>query len=57
MNFVKNLMKDSLKEVDKNAFRLSSNRVALTKGLCITCDRKAHCIWAQNQKIYCQHFE
>ncbi len=54
---MKNLMEDTLNEVGQKAFRASSNKVTLTKGLCITCDNHAHCQWRQNDKIYCQLFE
>lgn len=57
MNLVKNLMEDTLDKVDKNAIRLSLNKVVLSTGLCITCDNNAHCLWRQNDKVYCQHFE
>lgn len=57
MNLVKNLMEDTLEKVGRKAIIPSSNKVALTKGLCVTCDNNAHCLWHQNDKIYCQHFE
>ncbi len=57
MNLVKNLMMDTLVKVEKKASRPSSNKVKLTKGLCISCENNSHCLWRQNDKIYCQHFE
>jgi hypothetical protein len=29
----------------------------LTDGLCVVCDNKPHCVWVENNKIYCQHYE
>lgn len=50
-------MEDTLEKVDREAFIPSSNKAVLTNGLCVTCENNAQCLWRQNAKIYCQHFE
>ena len=27
----------------------------LTKGLCVVCENRPHCVWVENNKIYCHH--
>ena len=29
----------------------------LADGLCVICENKNHCVWAENKKIYCEHYE
>ncbi|WP_367768385.1 hypothetical protein AB3G33_08925 [Flavobacterium sp. WC2421] len=27
------------------------------RGLCINCDKKAHCAWQGNNKVFCEHYK
>ena len=31
--------------------------VHFTDGLCIICENKGHCVWVENKKIHCEHYE
>lgn len=26
-------------------------------GLCLQCENLPHCVWSENDKIYCEHYE
>lgn len=27
------------------------------EGLCVICENRNHCVWVENKKIYCEHYE
>lgn len=29
----------------------------VAEGTCITCENKSHCVWLENKKIYCEHYQ
>ncbi|MDT0686023.1 hypothetical protein [Autumnicola psychrophila] len=29
----------------------------MLKGLCFNCDNRRSCVWKENRKLYCEHFE
>lgn len=31
--------------------------IHLTDGLCGVCDNRGHCVWVENEKLYCEHYE
>ena len=36
---------------------LSIQETLIAEGLCVACENRPHCIWVENTKIYCEHYE
>ena len=57
MNLIKNvLIKDFAPSVDQFFTRTQKNG-KIAQGLCITCSNRPHCVWLENNKLLCEHFE
>lgn len=57
MNFIKDLALETLPHVVDKTYRPSSGRKMMAEGLCLTCDNRRHCVWQENKKQFCEHFE
>ena len=55
MMLMKNYSPDT-GEDSKNelSFRIPNE---MLKSLCFNCDNRPHCVWKDERKIYCRHFE
>lgn len=56
MNLIKNLMTTQLPLVEK-PLKTSQRFQVAEMGLCVTCSNKPHCVWLENNKQVCEHFE
>ncbi len=56
MNLIKNLMTAELPVVVKT-LKSGQSFHKPEMGLCVTCSNKPHCVWLENNKQLCEHFE
>lgn len=57
MNLIKNvLIKDFAPKTDQS-FTLKPEKLKIAQGLCITCSNRPHCVWLENNKLMCEHFD
>lgn len=57
MNLIKNMAVGNLSEIVEKTFMPFNKSKKVATGLCLTCDNRPHCIWQENRKQFCEHFE
>lgn len=57
MNFIKDIAFNTLPQIVEKTFMPASNKIRVAQGLCFTCDNRRHCVWQENRKQFCEHFE
>lgn len=55
MNLLKTLIDDPKMKIQEAA--LFSRKPKIFSGLCFNCDNRGHCVWQENKKLKCEHFE
>lgn len=50
------MMKDPPLKEEKSFIASQKTRV-VAEGLCITCSNRPHCVWLENKKLLCEHFD
>ena len=51
------LGKGGSRQTDEEPQLQSHFPVHFTDGLCIICENREHCVWVENDKIFCNHYE
>lgn len=57
MNLTNEVMvKSQLQDVKVSPVEIKDAPV-ITDGICIDCENRLHCVWQENNKYLCEHFE
>lgn len=57
MNFLKNLLVNDLPHHVEQPVLPFQKSHRITQGICLTCSNRPHCVWQENNKQLCEHFD